>query len=94
MLMTTRMVRLTNFITTAKRSRAKRSISNIDSSWYKRLKLTYKLHRLKKRKIPQRKNRRRMKRSNNENNDFKPDITEIIPQCFVLPINESYCTIT
>ena len=32
MLMTTRMVRLTNFITTAKRSRAKRPISNIDSS--------------------------------------------------------------
>ena len=43
MILTNRMSRLTNFIATAKRLRAKRPISNIDSSWNERLKLTHKL---------------------------------------------------
>ena len=89
MLITNGMVRLTNFITNAKRLRARRPISNIDSSWNKRLKLTHKLQRLKKRKRPQRKTRSRTKRKYYENTEFKQDIPEIVPQCFILPINSN-----
>ena len=89
MLITNGMVRLTNFITNAKRLRARRPISNIDSSWNKRLKLTHKLQRLKKRKRPQQKTRPRTKRKYHENTEFKQDIPEIVPQCFILRINSN-----
>ena len=80
--------RLGNFIANAKRLRRKRPISNADTSWNKRLKLTHKNQSMRKRKPKRKYVRRKRRRLLNSENDTCT-IPVILPQCNFLPNNIS-----
>ena len=73
------MQRITNFIHNARRLRRRRPISNVDSSWNKRLKLTHKIQ-MKKRK-PKRKYKKRKKVRHEIEDTTHSQLPVIIPQC-------------